>query len=51
MLPSKDQLTIYFAHVAYRLRDASWRSGPALRASRCATARRSSSGYATPTCW
>ena len=49
MLPSKDQLTICFAHVAYRLRE---------RFLTLATDRefegaapRSSSGSARPTCW
>ena len=39
MLPSKDQLTISFAHVAYRLRER-FLARPASRASRCATAQR-----------
>ena len=51
MLPSKDQLTICFAHVAYRLRERFLKLRPASRASRCATAPRSSSGLVTPTCW
>ncbi len=42
MLPSKDRLTICFAHVAYRLRER-FLARP--------TAPRSGSGSPRPTCW
>jgi len=51
MLPSKNQVTICFAHVAYRLRERFLTLATGIENFEAATAPRSSSGSATPTCW
>jgi hypothetical protein len=51
MLPSKDPLTICFAHAAYRLRERFLTLATGIESFEVRDAPRSSSGSARPTCW